>query len=174
MEKIFLLQKSFLQPYKAVCQTQTNKGSQTSEKLLLRVQNQRNWWKLRYLCLQQDKMDTQDSVLATLPTGFPRNTRNFHRLKCVKVKRRFQTEVPLKNLCLCTRNSYLKNLLETIFSRSENFCAKSGKIEELKTFEENFLEFIICIGWVHFWRLCWKLSCKNLDASLPKVENDLN
>ena len=49
--------------------SQPKKGIQKSEKLLLIVQKWRNWWKLRSLCLQQDILDTQVSVLTFLPTG---------------------------------------------------------------------------------------------------------
>ena len=56
----------------------------------------------------------------------------------MNVKPRFQRELPPKNLLLCTRNAYSKNLLEIILWRSENFCAKSGKTEELKKFIGNF------------------------------------
>ena len=146
--------------------TQPKKGSQKSKKPLPIDQKWRKWWKLRSLCLQQEIVDTQGSVLTTLPTGFPRYTRNLYRLKCVNVERRFQTKVPPKNLFLCKKNLSLKNLLKTLLSKSENFCTKSGKIEDTKTFVKSFLEFILQIVWVQFWRLGWKLPGKILEASL--------
>ena len=73
------------------------------------------------------------------------------------MKRRFQTEIPLENLFLCTRYAYFKTLL----LKSENFYAKSEKPEKHKR-SKKILKFILRIGWVQLWGLCWKLRGKFL------------